>query len=65
MVEGARNNTLLKYGLLLLDNGMLPNEILVNINNFNDKLANKLDKDEIELTIMTTINNRYKEKINA
>lgn len=61
MVNGDRNNTLAKYGFMLLDNGFTPVEILDKLTQFNSKLDNPLDVSEIETTIIQSINNRYKE----
>ena len=61
MAIGDRNNTLAKYGFMLLDNGFTPVEILDKLTQFNSKLDNPLDVSEIETTIIQSINNRYKE----
>ena len=61
MVNGDRNNTLAKYGFMLLDNGFTPVEILDKLTQFNSKLDNPLDVSEVETTIIQSINNRYKE----
>lgn len=62
MQNGNRNNQMLKFALLMLDNG----ESLMNIEDkiieFNDKLANPLDKAEIEQTIFVTLRKKYEEK---
>lgn len=58
MVQGARNDTLARYGFMLLDNGYKPNEIQNMLLQFNSKLADKLEENEILTTIMTTIRNR-------
>lgn len=59
--DGNRNNQMIKYGLLLLDNGFSPVEILDKLVQFNDKLSNGLDENEIQQTIMKTITARYNE----
>lgn len=62
MEEGSRNNAFAKYGFMLLDNGFTPNEILEKLLQLNDKLDKPLDESEIQSTVFTSINNRYKEK---
>lgn len=61
MTLGERNNTMIKYALMLLDNGFNPTEVQEKLLALNSKLANPLDESEIEITIMTTVNNKYKE----
>jgi hypothetical protein len=60
--EGNRNNTLLKYGMLLADNGYDINSIRNELINFNSKLVEPLDPDEINSTIMITITKKLAEE---
>lgn len=58
---GNRNDTIARYGFMLMDNGYSLSEIQDLLFAFNNKLENKLDEDEIISTIMTTIKNRKEE----
>lgn len=55
MEEGNRSNTLIKYALLLVDMGLDEDTIQTKILNLNNKLQNKLDESEIQITIMRTV----------
>lgn len=53
--EGNRNNTILKYCLMLLDGGMDPHIAEEKTIAFNEKLNNSLSKDELRATVLKTL----------
>ncbi len=53
--EGNRNNTILKYALMLLDGGMAPDEAETKTIQFNAKLKNGLSTDELRTTVLKTL----------
>ncbi len=55
MAEGDRNNTLLKYAMMLLDSGVAVGDVQTKILKFNSKLTNPLLESEIIQTIMVTV----------
>lgn len=59
MIEGNRNNNLIRYAYILVDNGMDLVSIRKAIHSFNNKLPNPLPKEEIEGTIMVSIAKKY------
>ena len=56
--EGGRNNTLVKYALMLLDSGMDPVSAEEQVYAFNDKMADALPREEVGQTVIRTIQNR-------
>lgn len=61
--EGVgRNNTLIKYALMLLDGGMSYEQIEDKVLTLNDKLANQLSVAEIMKTVMVTVRARIGEQ---
>lgn len=54
----GRNNTLIKYGLMLLDGGVNLEEAKDRVLNFNSKLDNPLDETEIYSTIFQTLDKK-------
>lgn len=61
MVSGSRNNTLIKYGLMMVDAGLDKTEVKQRLLSFNEKLQNPLDEAEIYQTIFVTIDKQYGE----
>lgn len=57
-LEQGRNNTLIKYGLMLMDSGMSYDDIAIKLLSFNGKLDNPLDEAEIYNTVLTSIRNK-------
>lgn len=53
--DGNRNNMLLRYGMLLVDGGFGLSQIQDCIMSLNDKIADKLDAQEIFTSIMVTV----------
>ena len=58
MEIGSRNNTLAQFAFMLLDAGFNQQEIEGKLFEFNSKLANKLDEQEIISTVIQSIKNR-------
>lgn len=59
MVDGSRNNTILKFALMLLDNGMDADDVEKAVLNFNSKLKNKLSESELQDTVLKTVWSRF------
>lgn len=57
--NGQRNNTLLRYALLLKDNSYSLNAICEKVMSFNKKLSNPLSENEIQSTIFKTISKNF------
>lgn len=55
MVDGSRNNTILKYAFMLLDSGMTPTDVEDAVIAFNDKLNNALSLDELKNTVIKSL----------
>ena len=55
MVNGNRNNTIIKFAFMLLDSGMEPDEVEVRVLAFNDKLKDKLSVDELQNTVIKSL----------
>lgn len=55
MVDGRRNNTMLKYALMLLDSGLDASEVEKRILKFNGKLVNSLPVNELKETVLKTV----------
>jgi hypothetical protein len=53
--SGNRNNQMLKYAMVLVDNGWDYPDVHAQVHSFNKKLANPLDADEIDGSIMITV----------
>lgn len=58
MVNGNRNNLMIRYALILVDNGMSFDEICAKVKKFNKQLSNGLPEEEIENTILVTVAKR-------
>ena len=59
--EGNRNNVLLKYGLVLIDNGYDIDSVRNAVIDFNSKVIDPLPEEEIHRTLMITITKRMAE----
>jgi len=59
--EGNRNNVLLKYGLVLVDNGYDIDSVRNAVVDFNNKVTDPLPEAEIHRTLMITITKRMAE----
>lgn len=53
--DGNRNNQLLRYAMILVDNNYSYSEVQDKVLELNEKLIDKLDPAEITLTIMKTV----------
>lgn len=60
--EGARNNLLLRYALVLIDNGYDLESIRNAVLHFNSKLVKKLPEEEIYTSIMVTVTKKLYDK---
>lgn len=56
--DGNRNNMLLRYAFILIDNGFSYDRIEKSVTALNDKLANKLEEMELHSTIFRTVTSR-------
>lgn len=61
--DGNRNNMLLRYGMILVDAGFDLGQIQSNIMDLNEKIADKLDQQEIFTTIMVSITKAISKRI--
>jgi len=59
---GNRNSQLHRYAMILVDAQMDKYEIKDKVIDLNNKLSDKLTKDEIETTIMVSVNKRIKQR---
>ena len=59
MVNGNRNNHLLKFAMMMKDAGQQYPEVEQRVREFNAKLSNRLPDDEIERTILKTLAKEY------
>ena len=55
MVDGKRNNTMVRYAFMLLDSGMPPSDVENHVIAFNDKFSNKLSADELKNTVLKSM----------
>ena len=53
--EGNRNNTLFRYGMILVDLGKDFNEIVIALRDLNSKLTSPLDEAELNLTVINSV----------
>ena len=58
----GRNNTLLRYGTLLVDSGLSKSTIEARILSLNEKLPDKLSEEEIMSTIFVTVHKKLNER---
>lgn len=59
MVEGNRNNLMLRFAMVFVDNGYDFNSVSDRVLSFNKKLNNGLMEEEIHNTIMVSVAKRY------
>ncbi|WP_421991750.1 primase C-terminal domain-containing protein [Roseococcus sp.] len=62
MVQGDRNNTLLKYALILVDSGLDLASVDQMVHGLNSKIPNPMDADRIAQTIMVTAAKRIQSR---
>ena len=55
MVNGNRNNQMLKFAMMLVDTGFVYQDIERRVMDFNAKLDNKLPDDELRQTVLVTV----------
>lgn len=55
MVNGNRNNQMIKYALALVDSGMIFTDVENAVMAFNNRLSNPLSEDELRTTILVTV----------
>lgn len=60
--QNTRNNTMIKYALVLVDSGMLFHEVAQQLHAFNEKLSDPLPDGEIDNTILKTVTKRLEER---
>jgi hypothetical protein len=65
MATDGRNNTLLKYAMMLKDSGLPLNDVVQNVADFNDQLKEPLEVTELEATIFVSLANAYAERKSA
>ncbi len=59
--EGGRNNILMRYGLMIMDNGAELPEVYERVFAFNDKFGDRaLPQDEVQATVIKSLTNKYK-----
>jgi hypothetical protein len=56
--SGNRNNTILKFALMLVDMGLTVVEVSRQVTEFNNKLPNPLGTDELHDTVLRTVTKR-------
>lgn len=64
MSQGSRNNNMLRYALILVDNGVPVAEIQKKVLNLNSRLTNPLPVSEIQSTIFQTVAKKAHEATN-
>jgi hypothetical protein len=62
MVQGDRNNTLLKYALILVDSGLDLASVDQMVHGLNSKVSNPMEADRIANTIMVTVGKRVQSR---
>lgn len=55
IVDGNRNNTLLKFAMMLLDCGLSPDNVEDAVYSFNSKLKDGLTRDELQQTVLKSM----------
>lgn len=65
MQVGGRNNTLLRFAMMLVDGGLKYEEVTARVLAFNDKLSNKLDLAEIRNTVLVTVAKEIQKRTEA
>ncbi len=59
MASGNRNNSMIKYALALVDNGMNYNEVQKSVMDFNKSMSNPLSDDELQTTVLVTVARKF------
>lgn len=59
MVQGNRNNHMIRYAMALKDNGMGFLDVSNQIKSFNRKLSNPLPEDELDATVLRSVASKY------
>ncbi|MNH47574.1 hypothetical protein D3C79_1108810 [compost metagenome] len=59
MVTGNRNNQMIKFAYALVDNGMDLMQVSKQVHDFNKKISNPLDENEIDNTILVSVAKRF------
>ncbi|MCF8861657.1 DNA primase [Agrobacterium phage OLIVR2] len=59
MVEGSRNNHMIRYAMALKDSGMGFLDVSNQIKSFNRKLSNPLPEDELDTTVLRSVASKY------
>lgn len=59
IADGNRNNMMLRFAMALADNGISFNEVEARTLDFNSKLPEPLEKDELLRTVMVSVAKRY------
>lgn len=59
MVEGNRNNHMIRYAMALKDNGMMFMDVEKQVKAFNRKLSNPLPEDELDATVLRSVASKY------
>ena len=58
--DGNRNKQLYNYAMVLVESGLEFAEVGIKVRNLNSKLADKLSDDELQATILKSIQNKFK-----
>lgn len=59
MVDGNRNNQMIKYAYALIDSGMVFTDVQKQVHAFNSKLSNALSTNELDQTVLVSAAKRY------
>lgn len=59
--DGNRNNMMLRFAMALVDNGVLFDEVAARTIDFNKKLSEPLDEDELRRTVLVSVAKKYDE----
>jgi hypothetical protein len=62
ITDGNRNNMMLRFAMALVDNGITYNEVEARTLDFNKKLPDPLDQDELLRTVLVSVAKRYEEQ---
>lgn len=61
IADGNRNNMMLRFAMALVDNGVGYNEVEARTIDFNKKLPEPLDEDELRRTVLVSVAKKYDE----
>ena len=62
ITDGNRNNMMLRFAMALVDNGITFNEVEARTLDFNKKLPEPLDQDELLRTVLVSVAKRYEDQ---